>query len=85
MGEQGELDRKLSGWSNLMYLPAMGSTADAVLRVGVALLRLPQHSQNLRAISPAEVLHVHLRCHRWVSFPGRDGGEDLSAGILQRR
>lgn len=63
----------------------MGPAPNETLCLGVALLRLSQHSEDIRAISALEVLHVHLRCHSRRSLPFGDDCENLAPRSAERR
>lgn len=70
---------------NFAFLLAMGSTSHEGLCFGVALLGLPEHTQDLRTLSTLEIFHVLLRHHRWRSVPDRDDCENLGARAIQGR
>lgn len=70
---------------NFTFLSAMGSTSHEAVRAGVALLGLPEHTQDLRTLSALEIFHVLLRHHCWCSLPDRDDCENHGARAVQGR
>lgn len=63
----------------------MGPAADEALRLGLAVLRLSQHTEDIRTLPATQIFYFYLRCDRRRSLPVGDDCENFPARLSQRR